>query len=389
MCDYIIFVITRESIKTGLVSITLSYSDIMEVSLEINKYFSLVTDVIIIALVLIAILLHVGWTTVVVSNLRKQFTKRRRIKNEDSIEDMLECATKITHGKFLLVILTLEFIVGISYLIGSLYPKLYHISPIFNTLALPLNTTCITTMERPQLQYPVTGVSFSLARSAMIFGMGVAISFLRFISNSFVDETFKYKKIYRPLKYSLLVAIVIFIVGIAPQSLMLSMTLEVLVFPILCFQMIKHTIFLKMVVRFRRQDLYHNSEEYLLKLHDRQNKYFMISIKCFIVALVFAFLTETLITIEMLFSLILYYGKCFFPLLYDIQYEGMISEDQLPTLNTVLFVFSILEISFSIIALVVFLLPYLILTILLCVRDWRVRKQIKYRYNVALKYPLL
>ena len=366
----------------------------MEVSSEFHEYISLVADVIKIAIGLIAILLQAGWTTVVVSNLRKQYTKRRRIKNEGNIEDMLECATKITHGKFLLVILTLEFIAGISYLIGNFYPKLYRISPIFNTLALPFNTTCITTMETQsawvqQLQYPVTAVSFSLARSAMIFGMGVAISFSRFISNSFVDETFKYKKIYRPLKYSLLVAIVIFIIGIAPQSLILGKTLEVLVFPILCFQMIKHTIFLKMAVRFRREDLYHNDEKYLLKLHDKQNKYFMIMIKCFIVALVFIFLAETLITIEMLFSLILYYGKCFFPLLYDIQYEGIISEDQLPTLNTVLFVFSIFERSFSIIALVVFLLPYLILTILLCVRDWRVRKRTAYRYSVVLIDPLL
>ena len=380
--------------KTEFVFTTLFSSNIMEGSLEFHEYFSLVTDVIIIAISLIAILLQVGWTTVVVSNLRKKYARRRRIKNEGSIKDMLECATKITHGKFLLVILTLEFIAGISYLIGNFYPKLYRISPIFNTLALPFNTTCITTMETQtawvqQLQYPVTLVSFTVARSAMVFVIGIAISFFRFISNSFVDEAFKYKKIYRPLKYSLLVTIFIFIIGITPQLLILSRALEVLAFPILYFHMIKHIIFLKMAVRWRREDLYHNSEEYLLKLHDKQNKYFMITIKCFVVMLVFVFLAETLITIEMFFSLILYYGKCFFPLLYDIQYEGIISADQLPTLNTVIFVFSILERSFAIIAIVVFLPPYLILTILLCVRDWRIRKRTKYHYNVALIDPLL
>ena len=366
----------------------------MDVSVEFHEYFSVVTDGIIIAISLIATVLQIGWTTVVVSNLRKQYAINRRIKNEDNTGDKMECVTKITHGKFMLAILTLEYIGGISYLIGNFYPKLYRINPIFNKLALPFNTTCITTIETQtawvqQLRYPVTGISFAVARSVMIFVMGIAISFFKFISNSFVSGTYKYKKIYHPLKYSLMVAIFIFLLGLPPQLLLISRSLEVLIFPIIYFHMIKHTIFLKMVVRWRRQDLYHNSEEYLLRLHDKQNKYFTITIKCFIIMLVFIFLAETLITIEMFFSLILYYGKCFSPILYDLQYEGIISENQLPTFNTVLFVFSILERCFCVIAAVVFLPPYLILSVLLCVRNWRIRKQTSYHYSIVLTDPLL
>ena len=343
---------------------------------------------------MIAIVLQVGWTIFVVSNLRKLRERRRRIETEGSFEDKLECATQITHRKFLLAILALEYIAGFSYLIGNFYPELYRISPIFDKLSLPFNTTCVTTMEIQtawvqQLRYPVTMLSFTVARSAMIFVIGVAISFFKFISNSFVSGIWKYKKIYRPIKYSLLVAVIIFAIGLTPQLLVVSRALEILVFPILYFQMIKHAIFLKKVVRWRREDLHHNSEEYLLRLHDKQNKYFTITIRCFVVMLVFVFFAETLITIEMFSSMILHYGKCIFPLLYGIQYEGIISEEQLPTLDTVLLIFCTLERSFAILATIAFVPSYLILTIILCVRHWKTRRQTAYRYSCVLTDPLL
>ena len=360
---------------------------------RLNVYFSIGTTVVQVSLSLIFTILQVGWGIFLAANLRKAFAKRRRIKNENYIQDKTDCDTKITQGKFLLAIIILEYLSFFSYWIGCLYPLLQHISPICDRLSLPFNSTCIITIETQriwieELQYPVTAVFLSISRFSIIFLMGVAASFFEFICNSFVTEQWRYKKIYRPIKYSLITSVLIFLTGIVPQLIIFTRILDIIMFPILLIIIIKHAKFFSMAVRWRGQDLFHNREKYLLRLHNRQNKYFRIAFRCIAIALFICFISETLITIEMIFSLILYYGKCFFPILYDIQYTALITEDHLPLLKMVIAVFSLIERSLSLIANIIFILPYMIVTILMYHSYRKIRKQTSYRYSV-IREPLL
>ena len=319
--------------------------------------------------------------------------KRRRIKNENYIQDKTDCNAKITQGKFLLALIVLEYISFFSYWIGFLYPLLHHLSPIFDRLSLPFNSTCIHTIESQriwiqELQYPVTAVFLSIGRSSTTFVLGVAASFFEFISNSFVTEQWRYKKIYRPIKYSLIVSVLIFLTGIVPQLIIFSRILHIIVFPIIFTILLKHAKFFSMAVRWRGQDLFHNGEKYLLRLHNKQNKYFRIAFRCIAIPLFIYFISETLVMIEMIFSLILYYGKCFFPILYDIQYTALITEDHLLLLKKVIAVFSLIESSLSLIANIIFILPYMIVTILMYHSYQKIRKQTSYRYSV-IREPLL
>ena len=360
---------------------------------RLNVYFSIGTTVVLVSTSLIFTILQVGWGIFVVSNLRKAFAKRRRIKNENDIQDKIDCDTKITQGKFLLALIILEYLSNFSYWIGFLYPQLHHISPIFDRLSLPFNSTCIITIESQriwiqELQYPVTAVFLSIGRSGTIFVMGVAASFFEFICNSFVTEQWRYKKIYRPIKYSLIVSVLIFLTGIVPQLIIFSRILDIIVFPILFTIIIKHAKFLSMAVRWRGQDLYHNRETYLLRLHNKQNKYFRITVRCTAIPLFICFISETLVTIEMIFSLILYYGKCFFPLLYDIQYTALITENHLQSLKMVIVAFSLIERSLLLIANIMFTLPFMMVTILMYLSYRKIRKQTSYRYSV-IREPLM
>ena len=360
---------------------------------RLNVYFSIGTTVVQVSLSLIFTILQVGWGIFVVANLRKAFAKRRRIKNENDIQDKTDCNTKITQGKFLLALIILEYLSFFSYWIGFLYPQLHHLSPIFDRLSLPFNSTCIITIESQriwiqELQYPVTAVFLSIGRSSTIFVVGVAASFFEFICNGFVTEQWRYKKIYRPIKYSLIVSVLIFLTGIVPQLIIFSRILEMMVFPMIFTILLKHAKFFSMAVRWRGQDLYHNSEEYLLRLHNRQNKYFRITFICIVIPFFICFISDTLVTIEMIFSLILYYGKCFFPLLYDIQYTALITESHLPVLKMVIVVFSLIERSLVLIANIILTLPYMIVTILMYLSYRKIRKQTSYRYSVV-REPLL
>ena len=360
---------------------------------RLNVYFSIGTTVVLVSLSLIFTILETGWSIFVVANLRKAFAKRRRIKNENDIQDKIDCDNKITQGKFLLALIILEYLSIFSYWIGNLYPQFHHISPIFDRLSLPFNSTCIITIETQriwiqELQYPVTAVFLSIGRSSTIFVMGVAASFFEFICNSFVTEQWRYKKIYRPIKYSLIVSVLIFLTGIVPQLIIFSRILEIMVFPILSIILLKHAKFFSMAVRWRGQDLYHNREKYLLRLHNRQNKYFRMTVRCTIIPIFIYFISETLVTIEMIFSLILYYGKCFFPILYDIQYTALITENHLLLLKKAIAVFSLMERSLALIASIIFVLPYMIVTILMYVSYRQIRKQTSYRYSVV-REPLL
>ena len=320
-------------------------------------------------------------------------TRHKLCNDENDIKGKTDCNTKITQGKFLLTLIILEYLSFFSYWIGFLYPQLHHVSHIFDRLSLPFNSTCILTIETQriwiqELQYPVTAVSLSIGRSSTIFVLGVAASFFEFISNSFVTEQWRYKKIYRPIKYSLIVSVLIFLTGIVPQLIIFSRILHISVFPIIFTILLKHAKFFSMAVRWRGQDLYHNREKYLLILHNKQNKYFRITSRCIAIALFFCFISETLVTIEMMISLLLYYGKCFFPILYDIQYTALITENHLPVLKKVIVVFSLIEISLVIIANFMFILPYMIVTILMYLSYRKIRKQTSYRYS-AMRKPLL
>ena len=360
---------------------------------RINVYCSIGTTVVQVSLSLIFTILQVAWGIFVATNLRKAFAKRRRIKNENDIQDKIDCDNKITQGKFLLFIIILEYLSIFSYFIGDLYPQLHHLSHIFDRLSLPFNSTCIITIETQriwvqELQYPVTALFMSIGRSSTIFGMGVGASFFEFICNSFVTEQWRYKKIYRPIKYSLIVSVLIFLTGIVPQLIIFSRILDFIVFPILLIIIIKHAKFFSMAVRWRGQDLYHNREKYLLRLHNRQNRYFRIAFRCIVIPLFICFIKETLVTIEMIFSLILYYGKCFFPILYDIQYTALVTENHLPVLKMVIAVFSLIERSLLLIANIILTLPYMIVTILMYLSFRKIRKQTSYRYSV-IREPLL
>ena len=360
---------------------------------RLNVYFSIGTTVVLVSLSLIFTILETGWSIFVVTNLGKAFAKLRRIKNENDTQDKTDCNAKITQGKFLLALIILEYLSIFSYWIGLLYPQLHHISPVFDRLSLPFNSTCIITIDTQriwiqEIQYPVTAVFLSISRSGTIFVMGVAASFFEFICNSFVTEQWRYKKIYRPIKYSLIVSVLIFLTGIVPQLIIFSRIFDIMMFPILSIILLKHAKFFSMAVRWRGQDLYHNKEKYLLRLHNRQNKYFRITFICIVIPSFFYFISEALVMIEMIFSLILYYGKCFFPLLYDIQYTALITENNLPVLKRAIAVFSFMERSLSQIAVIIFVLPYMIITILMYLSYRKIRKQTSYRYSVV-KEPLL
>ena len=138
----------------------------------------------------------------------------------------------------------------------------------------------------------------------------------------------------------------------------------------------------------KRQDLYHNREKYLLKLHNRQTKYFRITVSFIAIPLFIYFILETLMTIEMIFSQMLYYGKCFFPILYDIQYTALITENHLPVLKMVIGVFSLIETSLVIIANIILTLPFMMVTILMYLSYRKIRKQTSYRYSV-IREPLM
>ena len=118
---------------------------------RLNVYFSIGTTVVQVSLSLIFTILQVGWGIFIVANLRKAFAKRRRIKNENDTLDKTDCDTKITQGKFLSALIILEYLSISSYWIGNFYPLLHHLSPIFDRLSLPFNSTCIITIETQRI----------------------------------------------------------------------------------------------------------------------------------------------------------------------------------------------------------------------------------------------
>ena len=369
----------------------------MKIRLYLSKLdfsVSIIEAVMLIIMGFIGIALQIGWGINVMNKMKIAFNTRRRINLFDHIDsgsqaELVKCEKNVLQGKYLMAMLLLETFSFVCYWPAFLYPTLHQVIPDIERTSFPYNDTCISavvedTIWISEFRYLPTAFFLSLGKSAVILTMGVAANFLRFIYNTYVRETWKIKS-YRPIKYTAAVSLMIFIPGIIPQLIILSHAVFMIVFPIFFYPFVKYWKLLTKVMKWREDDLYHENEILLLKLHKKENKYFRFMMKCVLIALLLFFLTNALVFSEMLLSIILYYGKCFFPVLYRFHYSGLLTDEQLPILSLFIISCSIAEKLILTVGTCIYALPYIVITFILIINYLTLRKKTVYHYSLKEK----
>lgn len=360
---------------------------------NLDKFVSITEAVLLIPLGAIGLLLQLGWTIHVGMNIKRSYNSRRRIRDRDECDlysqsQTKDCNNKITQGKLLLTLLVLEFVVCICYWLGYSFPQIAHVYPSLKKISIPYNLTCISEVNQErewiyELQYPPTLLFLSLARSNTILTFGVALSLFKFLSNTFVTKIWKYSKIYRPIKYTVVLSTIIFILGLIPQINLLSRLITLIAFIVLLRQIWRHAVFFSKAMEWRKQDLYHNNELYLLQQHQKYSKYFYFTIRWLSIASLVIFLTELVQFVEIVFGLSLYYGQCIFPHLYGVRYTSVLTQEQIPILRIFMVLFGIIEKLLTISGTVLYAWPYMYVTLVLVIRNRIEKRQVVYRYSLV------
>ena len=368
-----------------------NYTEIIFYVSELNSYISIAEAIALITMGFLGIVLQIGWGIYVVNKMKLAYKTRRRLNYSDynysnSRAESVDCDNKILQGKYLMTMLILELFSCVCYWLAYLYPALDRVIPGIRKTSLPYNFTCISTVVEnkiwiAELQYMPTALFLSLAKSCLILTMGVATNFLKFIYNTYVAETWKIK-INRPIRFTAVLSLIIFLLGVVPQLILLSHAVFLIAFPFCFFKLMKNGRLLMKAMKWREDDLFHENEILLLKLHRKRNKYFSLTMKCIAIALLLYFLPEVLQFVEMLLSILLYYGKCFFPVLYHFNYPGLLTDEQLPILKIIIISFGSVEKLLVTIGSGVYTLPYIIITSILIAKNLILRKKTVYHYSL-------
>ena len=363
---------------------------------NLEEFVSITEMVLLIPVCTIGLLLQLGWSIHVAMNIKRNSNIKRRIRDRDECDvysqsQTEDCNNKITQGKLMLTLLVIEFVLSICYWLGYSFPQVAHVFPSLKKISMPFNVTCISEVNDDrewiyELQYTPTSIFLSLARSNTILNFGVALSLFKFLSNTFVTKIWKYSKIYRPIKYTAVLSAIIFILGVIPQLNIMSRLITLIAFLVLLLRIWKHAKFFRIVMEWRRQDLSHNNEIYLLKQHEKYSKYFNFTMRWICIAILLFFLTELVQFIEIVSGLSLYYGQCIFPYLYHVKYTSPLTQEQIPILKIFMVIFGIIEKLLVTSGVVLYTCPYVYVTLILVVRN-RIEKR-KFVYRYSLREPL-
>ena len=360
--------------------------DSISIILNLEKCISILEMAALVIVMPLWIIFNIGWVVVVTRNIRLHKQSQRRLtKSSHSGSDFKNKQMKITQGKLLLTILVIELVSGISYCLGFLYPQLIRVIPFLGEISLPFNTTCISQIKKHQIwileyQYPLVAIFLNIGRVSLILTFGVAISFFQFISNTYVSGTCK--NIYRCIWYTAFLTVALFILGVLPYTTFIGKIIMVIALVVYYIRFLRQILVLKKAMKWEEQDLYHNYEVHLLKLHRKNKRYFNFTVKSLAIGLLCLFCVEALQVIEMVTSTFLYYGECIFPVLYHIDYFSPLATHQLPYLDFALILFSCAEKTIFVVSAFIFLIPYITMTIILFVKSCIERKKRVYHYKV-------
>ena len=324
---------------------------------------------------------HFCWITYLVRDYRKSNRYASRI---ESLEEILspESAVIVKNYRFnakkdkLLIKLILAEASSIVFFSLAFS---YHLIDYFNHdlhwTGLPFNSTCIQEALEykiwiDQLRYPIVGFLLNFGRAMYLIAIGIADSLLKIITNTYVTQSWQYKRVNLAVKISVFFSVLLVIFGTIPQTSIITNFVSLFPLFVLVRLVSKHLSFLSnKALEWREQDMLNNVRKHDLLVQRARKKRFIFFSSLVFYSLALTFIIELLVALECVSELFLYYGNCIFPVLYGFTYTPPITHEQMPQFHLALVIISTIENIIFLFAMGVFLIPCFVFTAVNGVRE--------------------
>ena len=152
---------------------------------------------------------------------------------------------------------------------------------------MPFNSTCIQEALEykiwvDQLRYPIVGFLLNFGRAMYLIALGIADSLLKIITNTYVTQSWQYKRVYLSVKISVFFSVLSVIFGTIPQTSIINNFVSLLAFFVLLRLVSKHLSFLSnKALEWREQYMLNNVRKHdLLVQRARKKRFIFFSSYC-------------------------------------------------------------------------------------------------------------
>ena len=336
---------------------------------------------------MIAGFLYLCWFVYLFRDYRKSVRFARRIESQDGIlsseSNVLAINLRVTakRNKFLIFLSLTELIAFISYTLGSCYHLPLEHSSLLKQTGLNISSNCtrgafIHKIWVDELTYPIIGFLVNFGRGMYLVALGIVDSLLKFIANTYVTQSWQYRRMYNSVICAGIISVFLVILGTLPYTNIFSTFLNIFALGAFLTLLSRRLSFLSdKALNWREQDMLFNVRRSLIQVQKKKKRRFKMLSRNFFFALIILFCMEILISLESVVELYLYFGKCFFPVLFNIEYNPPITDEQLPDFHTALLIISAIEVFFVVFAMYILFLPFIVFTIVAGVgeffKQWR------------------
>ena len=356
--------------------------------------FQLILLILTFVIVNIVLITYVAW----IAYLIKSMNKPRREGETEKGTSITNLSINGKKGKLLLALLVFESLSITFYELAALLGYVFRNFPDLRFLGINWNISCsseiaVETHWLGDLQFPEVSFFVCLGRANLLIGLAVATSFIKFVTNSYVTESWKYKNILKGVWFVIPLCILIIVFGTIPQTMLIVWAVNIVVFITYFYLANRSIAFLNRALGWREQDLKCYDEYEQLRMHRKVTSRFRISIRLVMIGLALLILHDIMEQIEMVLSLFLFYGQCVFPAVYGIAYTAPIKLDDLAIFKLVLCFSNLIQGILLIAAACFLMLPQVILTLLIplfsCLRAVNGGDRRNIRFRIVMSEPLL
>ena len=360
---------------------SISNTSLTEMFGNIDKVVSLFLSGYVACFIVLYFIAHFCWLTYLIRDCRSSNRYAARIESQegvlspDSIVIVDNFRFNCKKDKLLIMLIITEALSIVSFFLAFSYHLIRYVNPRLIVTGLSFNSTCIEIALENKiwvdaLRYPTVGFLLSFGRSMVLVALGIGDCLLKIIANTYVTQSWRYKRVYLSLNFAVFLSILLVIFGTIPQTSIFNNFLNVFAFFVLLKLIFKHLSFLSnKALEWREQDMLNNVIKQDILIHRRKKKRFLLFSHMLFLGLVLFFIVELSVSLECVIELFLYFGKCIFPALYGISFTPPITHEQIPQFHLALLIISTIEKLIFLLGLSISFAPLLFYTVVSGVRE--------------------
>ena len=320
--------------------------------------------------------LYICWCVHLFRDYRRSMRFARRIETQEFFSSesrvlALNLRFNAKRNKFFIAVLITELVASISYTLAFVYSICAKRYALLQSTGLHIGENCTNSslikhkIWIDELDYPLVGFLVNFARGMYLISIALTESLLKFIANTYVTESWQFKRMYNSVICAGIFSLFLVIFGTLPYTNVICNFPYLIAVIILLTLLSRRMSFLSnKALNWREQDMLFNTSGSLLRIQKKKKRRFRLLSRNLFCGLRILLTVEILVSVESVVSLFLYFGKCIFPILYNISYPPPIKGGpQLEILHISLAIFSIVEEFLVLLATYIIFLPYILYTI--------------------------